>query len=76
VFEKLLTALNAKPSGKGYKAMCPAHEDTKASLSLVESESGKVLFHCFAGCAQSEVLRALRQLGLWPTARKRKRSCR
>lgn len=43
---------------------CPAHEDTTPSLSVTERD-GRTLVHCFAGCAQEDVLEALRQRGLW-----------
>ncbi len=43
---------------------CPAHADKRPSLSLVERD-GKILFHCFAGCTQDEVIRALKQKRLW-----------
>ena len=47
-----------KKSGNGYKARCPAHDDTNPSLSLTE-KNGKVLLHCHAGCSQQAVLDAL-----------------
>src|SRR5688500_1521452 len=54
-------------SGKGgWKAPCPAHDDHKPSLSITEAEPGKILVHCFAGCAQLDVIAALRLRGLWP----------
>ena len=43
---------------------CPAHADKRPSLSLLESD-GKILFHCFAGCTQDAVIRALKQKRLW-----------
>ena len=42
---------------------CPAHADKTPSLSLLERD-GKILFHCFAGCTQDAVIRALKQKGL------------
>ncbi|MGA2904476.1 MAG: hypothetical protein ABSD98_11630 [Candidatus Korobacteraceae bacterium] len=45
-------------SGKGWVAQCPAHDDSKPSLSLSESE-GRVLLHCHAGCPSEAVVRAL-----------------
>lgn len=55
--------LRALP-GKG-NVHCPAHSDSKPSLSVAE-DAGKVLVHCYAGCAQEAVIAALRKLGLWP----------
>lgn len=46
-------------SGKGYSAKCPAHEDRNASLSVTASDDGRVLLHCFAGCAPTEVCASL-----------------
>jgi len=37
---------------------CPAHEDRTPSLSVTERD-GKVLVHCFAGCAPEDVIGAL-----------------
>ena len=47
-----------------YVACCPAHDDKSPSLSLTDV-GDKVLFHCFAGCSQTEVIDALRARGLW-----------
>ena len=40
-------------------AKCPVHDDRRPSLAVAELEDGRVLLHCFAGCATQEVLRAL-----------------
>jgi hypothetical protein len=45
-------------------AKCPAHDDHDPSLSIREVD-GKVLFHCHAGCAQGDVIDALKARGLW-----------
>lgn len=46
-------------SGDGWAAFCPAHEDTKGkSLTVSEAEDGRVLVHCFRGCAFVEVMEA------------------
>jgi putative DNA primase/helicase len=44
---------------------CPAHDDKNPSLHITEGSGGKPLFKCFAGCTQEDVLKALRQRGLW-----------
>lgn len=41
-------------------ACCPAHDDTNPSLSIKALDNGRVLLHCFAGCAIDQVLSALR----------------
>jgi hypothetical protein len=39
-------------------ARCPAHEDRSPSLSIREADGGRLLLHCFSGCAVQDVLRA------------------
>ena len=56
---------NASRSGKGWKCLCPAHNDHNPSLSLSESEDGQTLVHCHAGCTQSAVIDALKDRSLW-----------
>ncbi len=50
---------DAKRSGKGWKARCPAHEDRHSSLSVTEGNDGRVLLHCFAGCVYESIVNAL-----------------
>jgi len=58
--EKLLDRLERVcKSGKGYKALCPAHEDRNPSLSIREGDDGEVLVYCHAGCKTEEVLIAV-----------------
>ena len=40
-------------------ALCSAHEDRSPSLSIRETQDGRVLLHCFAGCANSDVLASM-----------------
>lgn len=49
-------------------AICPAHEDRMASLSIKEGNGGRVLLHCFAGCDAPAVVKALglRMADLFP----------
>lgn len=58
--DALLARLESvKRTGDGrWIARCPAHEDRRASLAVRELADGRVLAHCFAGCAVSEVLDA------------------
>ena len=43
-----------RPSGEGFTARCPAHEDREASLSVTEGTKGAtVVLHCFAGCSSN-----------------------
>jgi hypothetical protein len=49
--EQILDRLNGvKPSGSGFVARCPAHNDQKPSLSVGTGQDGRVLLTCFAGC--------------------------
>lgn len=40
-------------------ARCPAHTDKGPSLSVRETDDGKVLVHCFAGCSTHEIVSAV-----------------
>lgn len=57
----LLSRLNyvRKRSANQWSARCPAHDDKGPSLSIKELPDGRVLLHCFAGCAVEEVLGAI-----------------
>jgi len=50
--------LDARRSGNGYMARCPAHDDSKASLSISEGRDGRVLLKCFAGCTFDQIVSA------------------
>ena len=47
-----------KKVGTGYQALCPAHEDAKASLHVATSARG-IGVKCHAGCETAEVLAEL-----------------
>jgi CHC2-type zinc finger protein len=50
----------AKRTGSGrWIARCPAHNDKNPSMSVRELEDGRVLIHCFAGCAVEEIVAAV-----------------
>lgn len=66
--ECLASALNGKKLGKSYVSRCPAHTDNSPSFSITE-KAGKTLVKCWAGCSQSDVLEALRNMNLWPRKR-------
>ena len=58
--DRLLERLDAvRPNGASrWTARCPAHTDRSSSLS-VRDTGDRVLIHCFAGCATSDVLAAV-----------------
>ena len=50
---------DARPSGKGFKAKCPVHDDRIPSLSLNEGDRGQVLVYCHAGCSTESIVATL-----------------
>lgn len=52
--------------GKGWRCLCPAHDDSSPSLDIDEPSPGRLLFVCRAGCDQPAIIAALRARGLWP----------
>jgi putative DNA primase/helicase len=54
----LVERLGGRWTANGGMCRCPAHEDHTPSLS-VRPGLTRLLFHCFAGCHASDVLRAL-----------------
>ena len=62
--ESIARALGGRNAGLGWKARCPAHDDSKPSLSIREAD-GKVLVRCHAGCDQHNVIAALKERGMW-----------
>jgi 5S rRNA maturation endonuclease (ribonuclease M5)/KaiC/GvpD/RAD55 family RecA-like ATPase len=51
-----------------YSARCPAHDDKKNSLVIMEAMDGKALIHCHAGCILENILARvnLTQADLYP----------
>ena len=56
-----LTNVGSSPrsSGDGFSARCPAHDDTRPSLSISEGHDGATLIYCHAGCSLDQILEAL-----------------
>lgn len=50
---------SVKAGANGWTALCPAHGDTRSSLSVAEGDDGRILVHCFAGCTVDEIAKAL-----------------
>ena len=57
-----------------WTARCPAHNDKGPSLAVRETDDGRVLVHCFAGCETASVLGSvgLDMTDLFPPDEKRK----
>lgn len=62
----VLKALKKVKQLKGgqYIAVCPAHKDTKPSLSVKEVDHGKVVVFCHVGCTFLELRQAFNGLGI------------
>jgi hypothetical protein len=54
----------ARPRGPWH---CPTHPDARPSFAI--ADRGRVLFHCRAGCLQTDVIAALKGRGLWGSPR-------
>lgn len=53
--------INAKPSGRNeWKAICPAHDDHRESLSVSVGNNGAIMVHCHAGCDTKDILDRMR----------------
>jgi hypothetical protein len=46
-------------SGKGWRARCPAHDDSNPSLSVRQDAEGRPIIKCHAGCTTEAILAAL-----------------
>ena len=47
-----------KPTSNGIEALCPAHDDKKASLTA-SCNGEKILFKCQAGCVNNDILQII-----------------
>jgi hypothetical protein len=51
---------SVKPSGEGFTALCPAHDDSRNSLSVFPHQAdGRLMVKCHTGCRPSDILRAI-----------------
>jgi hypothetical protein len=56
-----------RPSASGgYRALAPCHDDTTHSLSVSIGGTGRVIWHCFAGCDSERTRNALIKAGVSP----------
>ncbi len=60
VLDVILSKLKrVKKSGKGWVAICPAHDDKTPSLSIIEGADGKAVLCCHAGCKYNDIMGAI-----------------
>jgi len=58
--ELLLSRLQKVKGRNGsWTACCPAHVDKGPSLAIRETDDGRILLHCFAGCETLNVVQAV-----------------
>ena len=58
--DNLLARLDKVKGRNGsWVACCPAHKDRNPSMTIRETEDGKILLHCFAGCSVGEIAGAV-----------------
>jgi hypothetical protein len=59
--EALLNNLDkVKSTGQDkWLACCPAHPDRSPSLAIKQTDDGKILIHCFAGCQVTNIVAAV-----------------
>lgn len=53
------TGKSSKWMGDGFSCCCPAHNDSRPSLSVSNASDGKILLKCYAGCGVEEICAAL-----------------
>lgn len=58
-YEEILSHFQVKKYGNGKaQALCPAHPDKEASLTITQGNDGKTLLKCHAGCSSKSVVLA------------------
>lgn len=58
--DRILGRLEKVRGRKGaWTACCPSHKDKSPSLAIRLADDGRVLIHCFAGCAVDEIVGAI-----------------
>lgn len=66
----------ATQCSNGWKASCPVPNhgkglgDRNPSLSITDTDDGRVLVFCHAGCEQGAVISALKHRDLWPATKR------
>ena len=55
----LLRLDGVQPSGRGFRSRCPACGGQARKVSIIEADDGRILLHCFGGCAAAELLTSI-----------------
>jgi hypothetical protein len=50
---------NVRRSSDGWVALCPAHDDRNASLSIAAADNGGVVIKCHAGCRVEDICNSM-----------------
>lgn len=60
-YDTFLSKLNKLKQIKqgSWRACCPAHSDSDPSLNIDIGEDGRLLIHCWAGCANLDIISAV-----------------
>ena len=59
--------LGGRWNGRQGIARCPAHDDTKPSMSITTGKTQNVVVHCFV-CDQQDIVTKFQDMGVWPRA--------
>jgi hypothetical protein len=54
---------DASKTSNGWKCKCPAHTDSRASMTIFLGKDGRDSVHCFAGCDERQIYAAIRAQG-------------
>lgn len=54
----------ARRQARGFVMRCPAHDDSRASLSVTRLDNGFAFWKCFVGCSQADIAAALMARGI------------
>lgn len=56
-YEEILSHFQVKKYGNGkVQALCPAHPDKEASLTITQGNNGRILLKCHAGCSSERLV--------------------
>lgn len=67
---RIVEYLGAKKHGNLYRACCPVHGGSNPEALVIRLHNNKLLFHCFAGCSQEEVLAFFIEQELLPSLKR------